>query len=73
MSSGITSALISDQRGVEGEFQISEADPWRQTLILVDTGTFEVTLSTYVLIVTHIKGVKIASLDKDAYIRIGYI
>ena len=33
-----------------GEFQILEVDPWTQTPILVDIGTFDIPLLTHVLI-----------------------
>ena len=60
-----------------GEFQISEVDRWTRTPISADIGTFAFTLSTYVLIETHIKGVHTnssrESSDKDACIRICYI
>ena len=55
-----------------GEFQILEVDPWIGTPILVDIGTFEVHLLTYVLIKYHLKGVPIPISDKDECIRIGH-
>ena len=68
--------LVKSSRGnsyVMGKFQISEVDPWTRTPILVDTGTFAIHLSMYVLIETHIKGVPIPRSDTDSGIRIGYI
>ena len=56
-----------------GELHISEIDPWTQTPILLDIGTFAIPLSTYTLIKPHIKWVPITISDTDAGIRIGYI
>ena len=64
---------ILPRKWVEGEFQTLEVDPWTQTPISLDIGTFAIPLSPYVLIKNHIKRVPIPSLDTDTGIRIGYI
>ena len=50
-----------------------EVDRWTRTPILAGIGTFAVPLSTYILIESHIKGVRFASLDKDAVLLISFI
>ena len=56
-----------------GEFHISEVNPWTQTPISVGIGTFAVPLSTYILIKTQLKGVPTPSSYKEACIRTGHI
>ena len=56
-----------------GEFHILEVDPWTQTQISINIGTFAITLLTYVLIKPHIKWVPIPTLVTDTGIWIGYI
>ena len=58
---------------IQGKFRILEVDRWTWTPILSNIGTFTVTLSTYILIESHIKGAPINSSDKDAWISIGCI
>ena len=58
---------------LRGELHISEIDPWTQTPISLDIGTFAIPLSTYALIKPHIKWVPIPTLVTDTGIWIGYI
>ena len=54
-----------------GKFHILEVDPWTQTLISDDIGTFSVSLLTYVPIETHTKLVPRTLSEKYAVIWIG--
>ena len=57
---------------ITGELHILAVDPWTQTSILADIGTFALPFLTYILIESYIEEVTITHSDKDTVLCIGH-